>query len=212
MTRERAADYDSKRSLILERAAQLFAQTGFDTTTMMDVARACDASKSHLYHYFASKEDLLFEIVHEHTRELLGEIKAIVAESGSAQARFARFVDAFVQRAARSRHEHLVLTTSLKYLPTERRERVQSMEAEIVNQLIELLRLINPERMAAREVRGPYAFLMFGMLIWTFTWYNREGAVSTQALAQMMTDLFMNGFRHPPSTTAPAPASASTRP
>jgi AcrR family transcriptional regulator len=199
MTRERASDYDSKRALILAQAARLFADVGFDVTTMIDVAKACSASKSHVYHYFPGKEDLLFEIVHEHTRVLLAELEIIVAEPLPADQRFARFIAAFVARAADSRNEHLVLTTSLKYLPPERSGLVRDMESRITQLLVGLLEAINPDRMRPKAVRGPYAFLMFGMLIWTFTWYDKAGTLSPQALAAMMTDLFLNGFADHPS-------------
>ena len=199
MTRERATDYDSKKALILVKAAGLFADEGFDVTTMIDVAKACGASKSHVYHYFPSKEDLLFEIVHEHTRALLADLGEAVGGTDSALTRFERFIDAFVSCAADSRNEHRVLTTALKYLPPERREAVQQMESQIVRLLTGLLAEINPERMKSRRVRGPYAFLMFGMLIWTFNWYDRSGAISPRELAAMMSDLFINGFAQPPA-------------
>lgn len=198
MTRERASDYDSKKTLILNKAAQLFADDGFDVTTMIDVAKACGASKSHVYHYFPSKEDLLYEIVREHTRVLLADLAPVVAVPEPAEQRFEKFIAAFVTRAVDSRAEHLVLTTSLKYLPAGPREEVQAMEAQIARLLIELLEQINPELMKRRQVRGPYAFLMFGMLIWTFTWYDRSGAISPRELAGMMSNLLMNGFRGMP--------------
>lgn len=195
MTRERASDYDSKKALILRRSAQLFADEGFDVTTMIGVAKACGASKSHVYHYFASKEELLFEIVHEHTGVLLAELTRAIESPESPQARFSGFIDAFVACAADARNEQRVLTTSLKYLPANRRETVQSMQSQIVRLLIGLLTEINPERMKPRAVRGPYAFFMFGMLIWTFNWYDRDGTISPAELATMMSDLLMNGFR-----------------
>lgn len=208
MTRERASDYDSKKALILSRAAQCFADDGFDVTTMIGVAAACGASKSHVYHYFRSKEDLLFEIVHEHTRELLADLTQASAGAASgavtdlgddaAKARFVRFVEAFVSRAADSRSEHLVLTTSLKYLPPERQQQVRAMQTQIVQLLIGLLGEINPARMKPRQARGPYAFLMFGMLIWTFNWYDKAGKISPRELAAMLSDLLLNGFTSAP--------------
>jgi len=105
MTRERSDSYDDKKRLILTKAAALFAQKGFETTTMMDVAKACNASKSHLYHYFPAKEDLLYAIVKEHT-EMLSQ--ALPTEE-----RFDRFVTTFVEIAADCRNEQLVLTNDL---------------------------------------------------------------------------------------------------
>ena len=104
MTRVRADDYEDKKQAILNKAAALIARKGFDVATMMDVAKACGTSKSHLYHYFPSKEDLLYAIVHEHITRQSAELKRIVALALGAEERFAQFIDSFVQGAARSRN------------------------------------------------------------------------------------------------------------
>ena len=78
MTRVRAHDYEDKRNVILRKAAALIARKGFDVATMMDVAQACGTSKSHLYHYFPSKEDLLYAIVHDHITRQAADLIRIV--------------------------------------------------------------------------------------------------------------------------------------
>ncbi|MDR1758482.1 MAG: TetR/AcrR family transcriptional regulator [Bacteroidales bacterium] len=48
-----------KRALIKEKALLLFAEKGFDATSISDIARAAGISKGLMYNYFTSKEDLL---------------------------------------------------------------------------------------------------------------------------------------------------------
>jgi AcrR family transcriptional regulator len=197
MTRERAETYDSKKELILHKAAALFAQKGYELTTMIDVAKACNASKSHLYHYFPAKEDLLYAIVKEHTSLLLSQLLLVRDVQAPAVERFERFVSGFVEIAADSRNEQLVLTNDLGFLPTSKLKEIQAMETELVSILTGLLKEINPVRMARVEVQGPYALLLFGMIIWTFTWYKKSGALKPHELASCIADLFLNGFRSP---------------
>ena len=194
MTRARAEDYDAKKQSILDRAAALFAQKGFDSATMIDVATACGTSKSHLYHYFPAKEDLLFAIVREHIAEQAAELAAIVAQPLPVEERFARFVTAFVERGARSRDEHLVLMNDLKFLPEARRRQVRKLETRLVDLMIALLKEINPELMAPEKVRAPYAMLLFGMVIWTLTWYQTGGPIPPRELAARISQLFVHGF------------------
>ena len=52
MPRERASDYENKTRLIKDAAAELFSETGYPGTKLIDIARACNVSKSILYHYF----------------------------------------------------------------------------------------------------------------------------------------------------------------
>lgn len=195
MTRDRANNYDDKKRLILRKAASLFASRGFEITTMMDVAKACNSSKSHLYHYFPAKEDLLFAIVHEHTEMLSTELSEVVRIPASTIERFERFVHVFVEIAADYRNEQLVLSNDLKFLPPSKYKRIREMEAELVAMLINMLKDINPKMADARpELQGPYALLLFGMIIWTFTWYRKSGAITPQELGERIADLYLNGF------------------
>jgi AcrR family transcriptional regulator len=195
MTRVRADDYEHKKKAILDSAVALIAGRGFDGATMIDVAHACGTSKSHVYHYFSSKEDLLYAIVKEHITEQVAVLSAIVREPRPAAERFTRFVSAFVQEGAKSRNHHLVLMNDIKFLPPAQREDVRKMELELMHLMVGLLREINPERMAQAKVRTPYALLLFGMVIWTFTWYEKTGAISPAELAERISELFLDGFR-----------------
>jgi AcrR family transcriptional regulator len=195
MTRVRADDYEHKKKAILDSAVALIADRGFDGATMIDVAQACGTSKSHVYHYFSSKEDLLYAIVKEHITEQVAVLSAIVREPRPAAERFTRFVSAFVQEGAKSRNHHLVLMNDIKFLPPAQREDVRKMELELMHLMVGLLREINPERMAQAKVRTPYALLLFGMVIWTFTWYEKTGAISPAELAERISELFLDGFR-----------------
>lgn len=195
MTRVRADDYGDKKQSILDRAATLFARKGFELTTMVDVATACGTSKSHLYHYFPGKEDLLFEIVREHIAGQAIELSEIVALPLPAEERFQRYVNAFVMRAAHSRDEHLVLMNDLKFLPAARRKQVRKLETQLVDLMIGLLKEINPTLMLPDKVQAPYAMLLFGMIIWTFTWYQKSGAIAPAELAARISHLFVHGFK-----------------
>ncbi len=195
MTRVRADDYESKKQSILSRAAALFARKGFDSATMIEVAAACGTSKSHLYHYFPAKEDLLFAMVSEHITEQAAELSAIVELPLSAEERFSRYVSAFVKRAANSRDEHQVLMNDLHYLPDAKRKKVRKLERRLVDLMVSLLREINPKLMEPVNVRGPYAMLLFGMIIWTFTWYQKSGAISPAELSERICQVFVHGFK-----------------
>lgn len=195
MTRVRADDYGDKKQSILDRAATLFARKGFEVTTMVDVAAACGTSKSHLYHYFPGKEDLLFQIVREHITTQAAELTAIVGLALPAEERFERYVSAFVDRGARSRDEHLVLMNDLKFLPPAQRKQVRKLESQLVDLMIGLLKEINPTLMLPDKVQAPYAMLLFGMIIWTFTWYQKNGPIPPAELAARISQLFVHGFK-----------------
>jgi TetR/AcrR family fatty acid metabolism transcriptional regulator len=58
----RIVDRDAKRLKILEAAAARFAQSGYEATSMDDLAIAAEVSKGSLYDYFKNKEDLFYGV------------------------------------------------------------------------------------------------------------------------------------------------------
>ena len=70
MPRRRATSYDIKLGYIRDTAAGLFARDGFTRTSMAELAGACGVSKALLYHYFDSKEALLFDILKVYLNDL----------------------------------------------------------------------------------------------------------------------------------------------
>ncbi|WP_391123026.1 TetR/AcrR family transcriptional regulator [Psychrobacillus sp. L3] len=52
----------TKKLLIIERAVELFAKSGFESTSVQEITEACGISKGSFYLYFKSKESLLFSI------------------------------------------------------------------------------------------------------------------------------------------------------
>ena len=55
------------RAKLIETALQLFAEKGVDNTSIKDIARAAGVAQGLLYHYFASKEDLLWRVLETDT-------------------------------------------------------------------------------------------------------------------------------------------------
>lgn len=54
---------EGKRAELLEAATAVFLEQGFERTLMSDICEKAKCSKSTLYSYFASKEDIFFEVV-----------------------------------------------------------------------------------------------------------------------------------------------------
>ena len=63
MARTIAKDHDQKREQILKSAAKVFADQGFDRASMNLLAKECGISKANIYHYYDSKDALLFDLL-----------------------------------------------------------------------------------------------------------------------------------------------------
>ncbi|MEM9068204.1 MAG: TetR family transcriptional regulator [Myxococcota bacterium] len=65
----RRADGERKRALIFETALALFRDKGFDETTMRDIAAKAEISVGSAYHYFPSKQAIVFAYYDEQQAE-----------------------------------------------------------------------------------------------------------------------------------------------
>jgi len=69
----------SKRRLILDAAVRVFAEKGYHTCRVGDIAEEAGIAHGLLYHYFASKEEVLETVFRENWRELLDAFDRIEA-------------------------------------------------------------------------------------------------------------------------------------
>lgn len=192
MPRERANDYDRKTKVILDAAAVLFARTGFPGAKMQDIAKACGASKSMLYHYFPAKDDLLFAMLKEHLENMILSVEEAVSANGEPKKRFDLLINAYLQRSAQSRRRHSVAMNDLKFLPKGKQKILIELERKVVALVANLLCQLKPD--LAADMYKPYAMLLLGMLNWTDTWFSSNGPMKATELCDRATRLFLRGF------------------
>ncbi len=65
---------------IIASAVALFAEQGFDATTVQQVVDRAEVTKGALYHYFDAKDDLLYEIYHALIGTQTAALEAIAAQ------------------------------------------------------------------------------------------------------------------------------------
>ena len=80
MARSRAPNYENQKEAILARAAELFARSGYQGTSMNDVAEGSGLSKATLYHYYRDKDELLVNIAASHVTKLVELVRSVEAD------------------------------------------------------------------------------------------------------------------------------------
>jgi AcrR family transcriptional regulator len=192
MPRVRAEDYEAKSHAIMDCAAALFAKEGYPSAKMQDVAKACGATKSMLYHYFPTKEDLLFAMLTEHMERVIQSVDQAMQTRGSPSDRLLALVQAWTQKSAQSRRRHMVAMQDVKYLPRAKQLPLIEQQRRLTNQVAQLLRELNPD--LPEDACKPYTMMLVGMLNWTDMWYSPNGALKPKELCERMSRLFLKGF------------------
>lgn len=183
MARTQAADYEAKRDAIMHEAARLFARYGFAGASLSELAGKCDVSKSVLYHYFASKEDILYAVMETHMAILLEAIDPDIYIAIPADAQFYELSRQLMQRYAGAGNAQKVLLYDLDYLNPEDREKIVASERRLISFAEQcLLQAISPTRPDPDKTKAQ-VMLFFGMINWSHSWFDPKRGVSREELA-----------------------------
>ena len=186
---------DQRYHEILERAAKLIFQSGYEATSMQEIAEACGLTKAGLYHHIKTKEALLLAIMH-YGMDMFED--AVLAKTGDivdpvARLRecMARNIALVTQDASKEvtiiLHEHQTLTGAAAQEINSRKKRyVRFLEAAFREAA---------ERGQIRPVDPTLAaFSFLGMVLWTYKWYRPDGRIAAPQLSDGMIELFFEGL------------------
>ena len=103
-----------KRARILDAAIKVFAERGFHTATVAEIARAAGVADGTIYLYFKGKDDLLLRLFDEKMTDLLAEAKAAVAQEPTAPGKLRRFIQLHLSMVERNPDLASVLIVELR--------------------------------------------------------------------------------------------------
>lgn len=192
MARPRSAEYDGKRRAILRRSAKLFAQNGYDRTSMAEVASASGVSKALLYHYYVGKESLLFDILHAHLLDLMDAVR-LVDTKLAPRARLRALIGAVLDAYRDADHEHKIQINELSKLPAARKKDLIGLERALVATFADAIAAAIPSIAGHQALLKPVTMSLFGMLNWHYMWFREKGPVSRDDYTDMVTTLLIEG-------------------
>jgi AcrR family transcriptional regulator len=192
LARTQSPDFEERRQAILDRAAGLYAARGFLGASIADLAAECQVSKSLIYHYYAAKEDILFDVMHSHVQALLEVGMRIAGGEGTALERLRALTHAFMDLYAGAAARHKVLLNELDRLPPDRRKVVVDIQRKLIVLVETLLSEIRPD--LAAPLKRPTAMLYFGMINWTHTWLDPQGPAKPDEIAELAVKVFLEGI------------------
>jgi AcrR family transcriptional regulator len=180
---------------ILERAARLIFQHGYEATSMQEIAESCGLTKAGLYHHIKTKEALLLAIMHYGMDLFEENVIAKVSDIADPLARLrecmARNISLVLHDSSKEvtiiLHEHQTLTgASQGEINTRKKRYVRFLEAAFREAI---------ERGQIRPVDPTLAaFSFLGVVHWTYKWYRPDGKIPPQKLSDGMIDLFFEGL------------------
>jgi AcrR family transcriptional regulator len=193
MARTRANDYDKKRLGILSRSARLFAQHGFTGTSITMIADACGVSKALMYHYYDSKDDVLFDVLSDHLKHLVVVVEAASGSSTEPRERLIANAVALLEAYRGADAEQQVQISSRKLLPSAQQDALKDMERRLVRIVSDAIADALPSVAKKHDLLLPLTMSLFGMLNWHYLWFRDGKGMTRDAYARMATGLVLTG-------------------
>lgn len=181
------------RDRILEEAARLFTQKGYEATSVQDLAEVLGLSKAALYHYFRSKEEILYEVSLLALRGLVEAGERALEESDPKRALLT-----FMQGHARFFEENypffVTMLQGIQSLSPERRAQTVALRDRHEGNLRRILRW-GMEEGAFRQVDVALAGrAILSMLNWMIRWFRPGGPMRAEEVAQFYFELILKGL------------------
>jgi len=159
---------------------------------MRDLSRASGMSLAGLYHYFGSKERLLY-LIQKHTfSTIVEELKKRLADVADPEERIRIFVQNHLEYFVTNQSGLKVLAHEDEALKNGFNSEVAAIKREYYRICLKLMEDLKRERKQDFNSRTAVMSL-FGMINWIYTWYNPRQDGTAKDLAKQMSAIILSG-------------------
>jgi AcrR family transcriptional regulator len=181
---------------IAKVAAKLFRSKGYLETNMDDIGNGARLSKGGIYHYFSSKDEILFFVLDNYLEVILqgleGTLGQISDPSSKIEFLISRHIDLYTKNAAESKtllHEAHCLPKKYYKTIAEKERRYYKILAKLISDFV------GSKSGVTRSQITVLTFLLFGMCNWIYSWYDPKGIITPEELSKTIRTVFLEGVR-----------------
>ncbi|NWG01598.1 MAG: TetR/AcrR family transcriptional regulator [Syntrophaceae bacterium] len=183
----------SKMNTIAKTAAMLFNERGYLETSMDDISSAAKLSKGGIYHYFSSKNEILYFISTHFMglllKDLEEELKGIQDPLKKIQfiiSRHIGFYTKYIAEAKTTLHEGHLLPPPYFEMIAEQEKKYHQIVQEVLGELL--------GRQISKDQLKILTFILFGTCNGIYYWYDPKGPMTPETLSKMMSDILCRGL------------------
>ncbi len=179
--------YDRRRRELTTSAARVFAASGYDQTSVQELADALGIASGGIYHYFGGKEQLLIAICDQLMDPLLGEARALARDHADPQEQLRAIVRLWVAHVVAHRDHMLVFQQERHVIEHGEQWRSVRGDRKAFERVVEAML----DRIAAPGDRRLQLSALLGMVNHTALWYRPRGRLTPPQIADGYTALIL---------------------
>ncbi|MFI1355459.1 TetR/AcrR family transcriptional regulator [Streptomyces sp. NPDC020898] len=181
---------------LLAAATRLFAEQGYDRTSVQEIVESAGVTKGALYHYFGSKDDLLHEVYARVLRVQQERLDAFANADAPVEERLRRAAADVVVTTIENLDDAMIFFRSMHHLSPEKNKQVRAERRRYHERF---RALIEEGQEAGVFSRATPADLVvdyhFGSVHHLSTWYSPEGPMTPKEVAEQLADLLLRALR-----------------
>jgi AcrR family transcriptional regulator len=193
----RGLQRETKRAAVLSCAAKLFNTKGARSTTLADVASRLGLTKTSLYYYVATKEDLIYQCYEANIRQAHAQLDLAEQTAGNAVNCLTTFLESQISSTLRSldgEGDYYAAPLEVAALKPGHRETLEEEYRRLLRRLIVMLN----EGIDAGHIRpcNPVVTIraIVGALDWSFYWLYEMPREEADKVIGVLRDLFTHGL------------------
>jgi AcrR family transcriptional regulator len=180
---------DSAKGRLLQAAATLFKDKGYERTTVRDLGKAVGIQSGSLFHHYPNKEAILRAVMEETILLNTELMKAALAQSQTPEEKVLALIQCELESVMGETGAAMtVLVYEWRSLNEENQQHILTLRDIYEGLWIDAL---TAAKKSGSVVIDPFVLrrLLTGALSWTVNWYRQEGDLTIDQLAQMALSL-----------------------
>ncbi len=181
---------------LLAAATRLFADQGYEGTSVQEIVEAAGVTKGALYHYFGSKDDLLHEIYGRLLRLQQIRLDAVADAAGPVETRLRDAAADVVVTTIDNLDDAMIFFRSMHQLSPEKQKQVRAERRRYHERFRALVE--EGQRLGVFTDRTPADLVVdyhFGSVHHLSSWYRPDGPLSPQQVADHLAGLLLRALR-----------------
>ena len=184
-----------RRREILDAAAQVFYEKGYEAASTRDIAESVGLLKGSLYYYIESKEDFLFEIIKENHDGALVALERVRQTEGDALVRMAALIETHVDFFTSNFVASVIYFREFRSLSPERQATIRAEGDAYLGVVRELIEQGQLEGTIDSQIDVRATSLgIIGMLNSLSLWFQQGGRLTPHNLAKQFASLVVAGL------------------
>ena len=196
MTEKQSRGAQTREGILVE-AERLFYSTGFDRTSMRDIATACGCSQGNIYNHFHSKEEVLYVVCWNEMQRLISMLEPLENDDNTSPVEQLRvFIERHVEHTlAPPKGELLHFDIELRHLSPPHQVEIIKLRDAYDRILRKIIRRGVDSGLFGKIDEKLANYAIASIIVRARFWYSLQGELSLTELSNGIFKFLLNGLK-----------------